>query len=66
MQNLIGQQRLGASAAGVGIPDFEGFGIPSDDFERIAAGAVANGSNGSTPQLMRAADYLAILESLTA
>lgn len=48
----------------VGIPGFEAFGIPEADDVRIAAGAVANGSNGSNPQEMGEADYLAILASL--
>ena len=48
----------------VGIPGFDSFGGPAADYDRVAAGAMANGSNDSNPQPMGKADYLSILDSL--
>ena len=55
---------IAALVEAVGIPGFDSFGIPEVDYDRIAAGAVANGSNDSNPQPMESADYLSILASL--
>lgn len=46
------------------IPEFKSLEIPVDAYARIAAGAVANNSNGSNPQLMNVEAYLAILSGL--
>lgn len=46
------------------IPSWASLGIPREAHARIAAGAVANGSNASSPRPMREREYLAILASL--
>lgn len=48
------------------IPSFRSLDIPLRDHARIAAEAVANGSNGSNPRPMRAPDYQAILAAALA
>jgi alcohol dehydrogenase len=44
------------------IPPFSSLALPSSEAPRIAALAVANGSNGSNPAPMVAADYLRIIQ----
>ena len=44
------------------IPPFSALRLPEVEHARIAALAVANGSNGSNPSDMRAADYLRIMQ----
>jgi alcohol dehydrogenase len=56
--------RIGALVVELGIPAFSSLGFTPDDYPRIAAGAVANGSNDSNPQPMGEADYLQILQGL--
>ena len=48
----------------LGIPGFSSFDIAESDDVKIAAGAVANGSNDSNPQPMAEQDYLTILKSI--
>ncbi|MBO6573978.1 MAG: iron-containing alcohol dehydrogenase [Rhodothermales bacterium] len=48
----------------VGIPSFRELRVPREDYEPIAREAEQNGSNGSNPRTMTAADYLAILREL--
>jgi len=55
---------LEALAAALGIPAFAELGIPEKDFPWIAKRAAENGSNGSNPRPMGAAEYLALLQSL--
>lgn len=56
--------KVEALVAALKLPSFASFGIPETAYPRIAVGAVANGSNGSNPQPMAAADYLTILRRL--
>ena len=53
-------------ARDVGLPSFASFGAAPADFEAIAENSVKNGSNGSNPRPMAAADYLAVLNTLQA
>ncbi|MEM6456335.1 MAG: iron-containing alcohol dehydrogenase [Acidobacteriota bacterium] len=48
------------------LPKLGELGVPSEAFDEIAALAEANGSNPSNPTPMRAADYRAVLDALTA
>ena len=56
--------RLADVASKLDIPSFSSFNIPVDDYPRIAEMAAMNGSNGSNPQPMAQADYMAILDTL--
>ena len=49
----------------VSIPGFSSLNIPQEEFERVALGAVANGSNPSNPQEMDVPAYMKILEQAT-
>jgi len=53
-------------ARDVGLPDFASFGADPADFDTIAEDSVKNGSNGSNPRPMAAADYRTVLNTLHA
>jgi len=53
-------------ARDVGLPNFASFGADPADFTTLAENSVKNGSNGSNPRPMAAADYLAVLKTLQA
>ena len=59
-QDFVGALERLADA--VGIPSFSTLGLDPGTFDRIAHGAVQNGSNGSNPRPMDAAAYVEILE----
>lgn len=54
--------RLEAMQHKLEIPKFASLDIPASDWNAIADGAVANGSNASNPRPMAGADYLDVLQ----
>lgn len=56
---------LAGFARQVAIAPWSSLEIPRDEYPLVADAAVRNGSNGSNPRPMGAADYLAILDGLT-
>lgn len=58
--------RIETLATAVGIPSFASLDISASEFDAVAASAEANGSNGSNPRPMSAADYRKILDGLIA
>ena len=56
--------RIEALVSAIGLPRFDSLEVPESAYPDIAAASVANNSNGSNPQPMRASDYLAILNGL--